>query len=363
MTPTRSTLSACLAATLSLGVATATIVVTAPAAQAKSDKAQSDKGKGGSDRARGGKSGDRKATRQASRGKSGTDLRRGGSKSTNWATRRAEKAGAAIDGALGRLTGRDKAQAKRDVRRGTTTTAATTATTTATLAPEATVVPEARKKPNHGAIKAMHAVNASPNAFRNASDNSRVGRIRTWATAYYAAEDARAELEAEREQVYGEIFDGMPEEDLAAFEAALAAGDPTSETYYDDALATAFPDWSDDDRGTLAGELAEADAYMAEREVEVAEYDTATTDALIAAAGPNAAPEGEDLDWVIERMPSRETLGLPAPAGDTTGDEVVEDDLPEEDLPGGDLPGDEIADEDEPDLGTPPIEGIVLVEE
>ena len=384
----RSTLAACLATgltlsgpTVALTAAAAVTILSAPPAAAKSDKAQSDRGqsdKAKSDRASGGRDsatrggGKTKVRAQSARAGGGRDgASRGGSKAANWMNARAEKAGSAIEGTLGRLTGRDKAQARKEARRTTTQTA----TQSVALAPEASIAPEARKKPKGGAIKAMHAINASPQAFKNASDNSRVGRIRTWAVAYYAAEDGRAGYEAERAALYDAAYADLTPDQRIAVEAGLAGLNPDSETYaadYDAALLAALPDWTDDQRGALRDGILAADETAAARDAELSDLDLAAAEALAAAAGPNAAPEGEDLDWVIERMPSRETLGLMSPDDDAIGDAPVADPVD------GDLAtdvGDDLGTDEEDgvpvgddyadaDLGTDPIEdGVLLIEE
>ena len=296
---TRTALAAVLASALTLGgTATVTTILSAPPAMAKSDKAKGG-GKGGQGGSRIKMNGGKELSKRQGGGNT-----RGGGKAPAWLDRSAKKAGTALDDTFSRLTGQ-KPKTNRGTARHTTTETA--------LAPSTSMAPKG--KPDRSALKGLNALNASDQAFLNASDNSRIGRIRTFAAAYYAEADAGQNVEQTR---------------LALEAMDLLAADPTLEgadgvmidRTYDDVLADLMPDATDEERAAVLAEIEAAGdrdtlaASLESKENGLIELSDETQRLLEIAAGPNAAPTGDDLAWVIDNLPPPEVVGY-APDADT----------------------------------------------
>ena len=153
-----------------------------------------------------------------------------------------DKGGKGVGGAFAKATkkggdlinsvfGKDKAKAKKP------------SSAKATTSVETVTVP--REKNIKARMAALNAANADINAFMNASPNSRVGRIRAYADANFAAEQAAAAVE-EAKATLAEAETALAEVDTTAIdkaedaveeaETALTEAKMTAETAEDAAL-------------------------------------------------------------------------------------------------------------------------------
>lgn len=170
-------------------------------------------------------------------------------------------------------------------------------------------------------LGALNAAHANANAFKNASPNSRVGRIAAYRDAVLAGEQLAEDLALAEAELAALPVPGRPstevktELDLAAGETATAEGIVGD---LEDALAAADPADTD-----LVASI-EADLAAARDDLAAAE---ATEDALqeeydAALAYEEAAADVADLTQKVEDQPELETSLLEAAANKEVTPEV-----------------------------------------
>lgn len=167
-------------------------------------------------------------------------------------------------------------------------------------------------------LGALNAAHANANAFKNASPNSRVGRIAAYRDAVLAGEQLAEDLALAEAELAALPVPGRPstevktELDLAAAETATAAGIVSD---LEGQLTTADPD----EVAAIEGALAAArDDLAAAEQAEAAlqdEYDAALD-------YEEAAAEVADLTQKVEDQPELETSLLEAAANKEVTPEV-----------------------------------------
>lgn len=277
------------------GIAVGGSVLPSPSAWAPlgADMAEAKNGRGGGDRAdRGSRGGRDRADRGSRGGRDKADrgsrkertAKRGGrdkSERKSWFARKADRSKTLSSGKefLGRVFGRNDRKAERAAAKAARRQRVDTAAVAPDVLPQAKPKREKTKSPNIASkLGALNAAHASPQAFANASPNSRVGRI----AAYAAAVEAGRTLE--EAQAAFEGLTPVSDEDLAAAQDSLQALQNELAALPEDAP----------ERAEVEALIADAEASLADLEAQQTAYTDA--EAALAEAETAATEVGDPVE-------------------------------------------------------------------